>query len=102
MNIINLTPHSVNLPIGEIPPSGEIARVSVTLADSGSFAGISLVTGSYGQVTGLPETADGVLYIVSAMVRVACPDRKDLGSPSGLVRDASGNITGCVALEVNS
>ena len=101
MKIINLTPHAVNLPSGGVPPSGGVARVSVTLADVGEFAGVKLVTGQYGQVTGLPESQAGTLYIVSALVRVACPNRKDLGSPAGLVRDASGNITGCSSLEVN-
>jgi hypothetical protein len=67
----------------------------------GHIGAVPLLRGTYGDVTGLPEPAPDTIYIVSAMVRMALPDRKDLASPAGLVRDASGNITGCEALEIN-
>jgi hypothetical protein len=98
--IINLTPHPINLPSITIHSTG-LARVSVTLSEAGAADGIPLVCGSYGAVTGLPEPVEGTVYIVSAMVRLALPYRKDLGSPAKLVRDAQGNIVGCEALEVN-
>jgi hypothetical protein len=107
--IKNLTPHAVVICGQTFPPSGELARVAVTLAPAKTASHwheadgveIPLVSGTYGQVTGLPGPEDDVLYIVSALVRCACPDRKDLGSPAKLVRDAAGNIVGCEALEVN-
>lgn len=101
MVIINATPHSINLPGLVIPPSGNVARVSVSLTDAGTLNGIPLVRGTYGEVTGLPPQQVGVLYVVSALVRTALPDRKDLASPVKPIRDAEGNITGCEALEVS-
>ena len=99
--IINTTPHQINLPGLTIPPSGTVARVSVQLADAGTHDGVALVRGNYGEVTGLPPQEDGVLYVVSALVRAALPHRSDLASPAKLVRDEKGNITGCEALEVS-
>jgi len=100
--IINTTPHAINLPGLTVQPSGNAVRVSVTLSEAGTHDGISLVRGAYGEVTGLPAEQDGVLYIVSALVRAALPTRRDLASPAKLTRDDKGNITGCEALEVNS
>lgn len=101
MSIINLTPHPITLPDRIIPPSGQIARVAVTQSDAGQHGGIPLVRGTYGQVQDLPEPSPGVLLVVSAMVRSACPDRSDLASPARMVRDATGAIVGCDALEIN-
>ena len=42
-----------------------------------------------------------VLLIVSAMVRQALPDRKDLASPGDLVRDENGAVIGCGNLIIN-
>jgi hypothetical protein len=39
-----------------------------------------------------------VYYIVSAMVRAALPDRKDLLVPSQQVRDDAGRVVGCKTL----
>ena len=60
-----------------------------------------MVRTCYGAVVGLPEEQDGVLYIVSGLVRAALPDRKDLASPAKLVRNDKGEIVGCEALEIN-
>ena len=101
MTIINTTPHPINLPDRTISPSGDLVRVAVQLEDCGSFDGIPLVKGSYGTVTGLPPQKEGVLYIVSALVRAALPDRSDLASPARMVRDDKGMIVGCEALEIS-
>lgn len=105
MPILNLTPHNINI----INPSGAaqtivssgVARVSGIPTEVGMHEGIRLVRTSYGPVTGLPEYKDGVILIVSAMVRNASPGRHDLVSPSDLVRDSTGNIIGCKGLEIN-
>ena len=111
MELINLTPHEVNLhlPAGRaltIPSSGEVARVATTPAEAGElWAGrcnpVPLITQTFGEVVNLPDPKDGDFFIVSALVRAACPNRYDLGSPAELVRDDAGRIIGCRALEVN-
>lgn len=99
--IKNLTPHTVVLPGMVIQPSGIISRVSQSNTVIGNHDGIELVNTVFGAVENLPEPQNGVLYIVSAMVRMACPDRYDLASPGDLVRDHDGNIIGCRNLIVN-
>lgn len=100
-SIINLTPHAVTIGGRTIQPSGTVARVSQKNSPAGDFDGVPLVVGNYGDTVGLPESQDGVFYIVSALLRVANPNRKDLGSPADLVRNAEGQIVGCLVLEVN-
>lgn len=98
--ILNLTPHNIVLR-GDNYPSQGLARVASTYIPLGNCGDVPLVRGSYGKVEGLPPEADGIIYIVSAMVRIALPSRKDLASPALLVRDMSGQIIGCMGLEVN-
>ena len=99
---VNLTPHEVNIGDLDFPASGTVARVVVEHQEIGEHAGVPLLVGSYGEVSNLPEPEEGVLYIVSAAVRTALPERKDLGSPAHLVRDEEGRIVGCLALEINA
>jgi len=101
--ITNLTPHDIVLVRDEggntrFPASGEVARVSqsahpLTFLSEEYY--LPLVRMDYGEVVGLPTRKAGVVLIVSAMVRQACPDRADLVSPGELVRDAVGRVTGC-------
>lgn len=100
-DIINLTPHVVNiLDYMNIPPSGTVARVSVVMEPV--LGKEFIVEGEYGKVYGLPDEVYDVLYIVSTMVRLARPDRQDIVSPAMLVRDEKGQIIGCRALERNN
>lgn len=108
--IINLTQHPINLSrdllergqrVREIPPSGTIARVAQTETEVGQWDYFPLVAGRYGETVGLPEANSDTLLIVSALVRTANPTRFDLVSPARLLRDESGRIIGCGALEVN-
>jgi hypothetical protein len=108
MRLVNLTPHAVVLHRADgttesIPPSGTVARVSLVATRVGTVAGVPVVTTRPGPVTGLPdfESDDGAGYIVSALVRLALPERIDLFSPAELVRDISGNVIGCRSLEGN-
>lgn len=52
----------------------------------------------YGEVTNLPEPKEGVIYIVSTLVRLASPERKDLYSPAKPVRNEAGQVIGCMGL----
>ena len=99
--IINLTPHPVTIGTVTIPPSGEVARVDSTECPAGDFGGIPLITSSFGEVTGLPDPQGDTLYIVSGMVRSAVPTRNDIASPSGLIRNDSGQVVGCSHLTIN-
>ena len=98
----NLTPHEVNIGELDIPTSGTVARVVVEHREIGNHAGVPLLVGTYGEVSNLPDPEEGVIYVVSAAVRTALPERKDLGSPAHLVRDEEGRIIGCLALEINA
>ena len=103
--LINLTPHAVVVNGLTVPPSGQVARVATSTVPDGALRNgdspIPLVKTAYGAVTDLLDSFPGDYFIVSTLVRLAVPNRKDLLSPSGLVRDASGNVIGCAALEGN-
>lgn len=64
----NYTPHAIALNDGRIFASEGLARVSATFTD---FDADGVCEQRFGDVTGLPEPADGVLYIVSALVLTA-------------------------------
>ena len=104
MSIKNLTPHVVIIHVGEnrveIPSTG-VARCKATSTKIGECNGIPLQSTVFGEVSDLPTQEDGVLLIVSALVRQALPSRGDLASPADLVRDDKGQIIGCRALDVN-
>jgi len=100
MKIVNLTPHDIVVRSGEdfvtIPSSG-VARCVEGRAELGSISGtnIKLFEVSHGKVEGLPEPQADTIFVVSAIVAQAVPDRNDVYSPSGLVRDAEGRVIGC-------
>ena len=100
MNIINLTPHSVDVvqadgSIKTYQPSGQVARLDVSRKFVRILDGAEVHRPTMGGVTGLPEAQMDVTLIVSALVAQACPDRSDLVSPGELVRDSAGKIIGC-------
>lgn len=63
-NFINFTPHAITLNDGRTFASAGIARVGNTFT---SFEN-DVCNVTYGDITGLPESVEGTLYIVSAMV----------------------------------
>lgn len=103
--IINKTPHEVKVVNEEgetlkVFPSDGTIRLSMKTVEVGEVGGIRLTKTQYGEPEGLPEEVDGVYYIVSAMIKAACPDRKDLLVPAEQVRDEAGRIVGCKSLGV--
>ena len=103
--IINMTPHQVVVVAkeGEVVktfPSEGTIRLSMKTVEVGEIGGIRLTKTEYGEPEGLPEDADGVYYIVSAMVKAACPDRHDLLVPAEQVRNTAGQIIGCRSLGI--
>lgn len=100
--LINLTPHEIRIIRDDgnitLPPSGTIARCTVTRKQVGSVDGIPINRTVFGAVEGLPEPTADTYYIVSAIVAQACPDRSDLLITDDAVRDDQGRIIGCRAL----
>lgn len=98
--LVNLTPHPVNIILDNdsdpivIAPSGVVPRCSA----ANTVVAPGFTQSVLGDVTDLPDKVDGVLLIVGALIRSACPDRDDLigpdTSPTGAVRNADGQIIG--------
>ena len=101
MQFVNLTPHAIHLPGLTVEPSGAVARCKESTIVVGHFGGVDLTVKEYGQVEGLPEPKENTMYIVSMLVRLGCPDRRDIASPGDLVRDDKGQIIGAKNLAVN-
>jgi hypothetical protein len=103
MNIINLTPHPLNLQDTDgqmvvIPPSGKIARVDETRDYLGLIDGLRVTRPNYGEVVNLPAPQPGCIFVVSALVLQAVPDRADVFAPGPAIRDADGKIVGADGL----
>lgn len=105
MEIINLTPHALNIVVGDhtvtIPPSGVVARVDVTrtVAETLTVDGVEVPVNAttYGAVVGLPDPEPDTMYVVSALVAQAAK-RPDVLVPDDLVRDEEGRVIGARAL----
>ena len=109
MNIINLTPHVLNLmpdgPDGQvvaIPPSGKVARCAVNRVqvDTITVDGVNIPVNrtQFGAVTDLPDAQPDTIYVVSSLVAQAVPDRQDVFIVDDAVRDDQGRIIGARAL----
>jgi hypothetical protein len=102
---INLTPHCITIftdeGTKEIWPNGQVARIDQKTVVIGRVNGVDVVRAQYGDVVNLPEPEPNMLLIVSAMVRVALPGRRDLLSPGDMVRDEAGKVIGCKNLISN-
>jgi hypothetical protein len=107
MNIINLTPHKINLmpeggPTVTIPPSGLVARCATSRVqvDTVTVDGISIPVNQtrFGKVSDLPEPQPDTIYVVSALVAQAVPERQDVVIVDDAVRDDQGRIIGARAL----
>jgi hypothetical protein len=92
-------PESWHIEPDETPARVEVHEKPISVAGD-VYRGIPLSVVDYGDVTGLPAPVLGTIYIVSYMVRMACPDRYDLASPGELVRDKDGRPIGCKTLHV--
>lgn len=103
MIVINLTPHAVRVDTDEgvitLPASGQVARVSEHRSAAGVLPnGIRVERVHYGGVEGLPPKREGVVSVVSRLVRNAVPERDDLFCPGGTVRDKDGRRRCCWGL----
>lgn len=110
--LLNHTPHTVRIhhadwhgvdAVTVLEPVLPLPRVQLDFAEldplSSPAGPISrMATGVTGPCMGLPTRREGVWLIVSRMVAEANPDREDLLFPDRLIRDATGQVTGCAAL----
>ena len=103
----NCTPHTVNMVddnqklVLSIPKGDVVPRLAQSTEEVGDVCGIPLTATVFGEVQGLPDSEEGVYFIVSRLVMTACPNRKDLVVPNEVVRDADGNIIGCRSFAIN-
>ena len=111
MNLINLTPHPVNLlneqdeTILTLPGHPNPPRLKQSDVVTGHFQvfeeqtstviSVPLSSTQFGEIQNLPDEVKGTLLIVSRLVMTACPDRDDLIVPNQPVRDEKGRIVGC-------
>ena len=108
MKIINLTPHTITFFDGTgkkvltVEPSGQVARcvTSRVQVDTITVNGISVPVNQtrFWEVFDLPDPQPDTIYIVSAIVAQAVPDRKDVFIVDDAVRDDQGRIIGVRAL----
>lgn len=103
--IVNLTPHTINVQIGETvhayPASGILARVTAKEIAAEPVAGVPTVQTVYGEVEGLPEPEEGVIYIVSALVGSRVHGRVDVFGPNSgatAIRNDKGHIVAVTSL----
>lgn len=109
--IINLTPHDCHLvlPNGKsimYPKSGRVASVRQNFLPSELDLGeelkdVRVSVQEMDYTRGLPKPEEGVFYIVSLLVLDMEPNRHDLISPAGAIRDATGYITGFTGFYAN-
>jgi hypothetical protein len=111
MKLKNYTPHPVNFyanPTDAEPElvilSSGVARVSSerVVVETIDVDGVPVpigVTRFAGDVVGLPDPAPDTLYIVSALVMNALPNRTDLVVPALPVRNDSGQVIGCCGFD---
>ena len=89
--------------IKEIPPSGILPRVSMKNSPAGNIDNTPIESVVYGEIEGLPESQEGVYYIVSGLVADAAAKigRTDCLAPGALVRDKNNPslILGCLFLQ---
>lgn len=107
MNIVNLTPHVINVYgsdnnlIKSFAPDGTVARVETVTQKVDEIDFIPFFHSRFGKVVGLPQPVDGVSFVVSAMVRLAVSNRRDVFSPGALIRNELGQPIGCLGFEAN-
>lgn len=86
MNMINLTPHVINVRRADgselaFAPTAPAARVATSQVEVSEVDGIPVRRNTFGQVENLPEPQEGTVYIVSLVVLQAVAGRRDVVAP---------------------
>lgn len=105
---VNLTDYTLEFPVMTtervmtIPRTGRVARVAQVrdpICDwDGFLNGVQLYKASIGEVEGLPEPQEGLIYIVSERVARAVPHRRDVAFPASYGELTSGELVGIKGL----
>lgn len=102
--VVNLCPHPIRVRRGAqyltIPKSGRVARLVFDSANPKRVDDIDFVATRVVCAKGLPEPQQGVLLVVSSMVRNAFAERDDLVSPA-LVQVGPDSVLYCEGLASN-
>lgn len=107
MKFINLTPHTINIISKDFKMSIDpdksypVPRVNMQRHELCTIMSIPIYKNTVGDVMNLPDQVDDTYYIVSTLVKMAAPARKDLLSPGNLIRDDRGNVIGCDGFDAN-
>ena len=101
--IINLTPHTLDIHLGDgdichVAPSGSVARVASERTLVGIREDLPIYSVTFGEIEGLPKPNVGDIFIVSGLVAARSLNRRDVFSPGELLRDSSGRPVGCQGL----
>lgn len=109
MKLVNVTQHEIVIRTGEdeyivLPPSGQVARLAVDQAVTGYVNGIPVAVTVFGNLTGLPDPEDGVIYVASTMVAQAASyaGRDDVLSPDTgptAIKGEDGRVKAVVRLQ---
>jgi len=94
--IINCTPHKIDILELSFEPSGILPRVSMILKEAKTVLGLPATIQEVGEVEGLPEFKKDTFLIVSGMV-FGASNRKDLLAPdtgATAIRNEKGHIVG--------
>lgn len=104
MNIVNLTPHAVNIVdkhnniIKTIEPSKKVARLKTSTIVIDYIDDIPITQTFFGEIENLPYPKKDTVYIVSTLIAQAATGRNDIFIPNESVRDDKGRIIGCRSL----
>lgn len=96
---INLTPHEIHEVKSDtvLPKAAVPCRISATSIVLEEIDGVTIFGTNFGDIEGLPEPQEGVIYVVSALCLNAVPtDRTDVVAPGNACRDKDGRVIGCL------
>ena len=104
--IINQTGHDINVydravnHLRDFPAAGEeVPRCNEEQEINQEYINNFPVTWQFlGDVVNLPDEQPGTFYIVSRMVALAAPERRDLLIPGPLIKEKDGEVIGCKGL----
>lgn len=103
ITFVNCTDHPVQILSEQLEtlldlPAGKAARLKMVEVAGEPIAGIPTQRSEFGEALNLPDPQDGVMLIVSNIVRAGLPHRTDLVSPGKVV---DGDLSRRIGFNVN-